>query len=394
MPANTKPGKPKPAKPYPDYPLFAHGNGQWAKKIKGRLHYFGAWSDPQAAIDKYTEQRDDLQAGRKPRRKGGGEATIRDLANTFLTWKQGLVDSGDLSRRTFVTYHETCLKIVAHFGVHRLVADLDADDFQRFRSALARGRAPTTLEAEITRTRIVFKFAHDRGLIQTAVRYGGAFNKPSRKVLRQARADVPRAFRAADLRAILNASDDHVRTFTLLGVNCGFGPTDIGTLPRKALDLEGGWVNFPRPKTAIPRRCPLWPQTVAAILKAITPPRDALAFRTATGSPWTRGEPTNQSNITRRFRQVLEKAGLYQRGVGFYTLRRTFETIAGDSRDQVTVDAIMGHAPKTGDMGAVYRGRIDDDRLVAVTEHVRGWLFDRPADDQAGADVVPFSRIG
>jgi hypothetical protein len=28
---NTRPGK-----PFPDYPLFAHHNGQWAKKIRGK----------------------------------------------------------------------------------------------------------------------------------------------------------------------------------------------------------------------------------------------------------------------------------------------------------------------------------------------------------------------
>lgn len=33
----------RPAKPYPDFPLFAHPTGYWAKKIKGRLHYFGQW---------------------------------------------------------------------------------------------------------------------------------------------------------------------------------------------------------------------------------------------------------------------------------------------------------------------------------------------------------------
>ena len=34
-----------------------------AKKICGKLHYFGKWEDSQTAEKKYLDERDDLQAG-------------------------------------------------------------------------------------------------------------------------------------------------------------------------------------------------------------------------------------------------------------------------------------------------------------------------------------------
>src|SRR5689334_15147402 len=91
--------KKKPEKPRPDFPLFTHHNGLWAKKIRGTLHYFGSWRDDpegEAALKKYVDQKDALHAGRKPRTQGEG-LTVRDLVNRFLTNKRHLLDTGELA---------------------------------------------------------------------------------------------------------------------------------------------------------------------------------------------------------------------------------------------------------------------------------------------------------
>src|SRR2546429_65384 len=98
----------KPAKPYAEFPLFPHAAGYWAKKIRGKLYYFGPWADPDAALTKYLEQKDDLHAGRKPRPESGA-MTVKEMCNAFLNHKSALVDSNELSPRTWREYKDACV---------------------------------------------------------------------------------------------------------------------------------------------------------------------------------------------------------------------------------------------------------------------------------------------
>ena len=52
-----------PRKPHPDFPLFAHQVGQWAKKVKGKTIYFGPWADPQKALEKWLAEKGDWPGG-------------------------------------------------------------------------------------------------------------------------------------------------------------------------------------------------------------------------------------------------------------------------------------------------------------------------------------------
>ena len=73
--------KRKPQKPYPDFPLYAHSAGVWAKRIRGRVHYFGPWNKPEDALQRYLERRDYIKTGQPAPSDG---ITLDELANRFF----------------------------------------------------------------------------------------------------------------------------------------------------------------------------------------------------------------------------------------------------------------------------------------------------------------------
>jgi integrase len=354
------------------------------------MHYFGPWDDPDGALTKYLNQKDALHAGRKPREAEGG-LTVKDLANGFLNAKQALVDAGELSPRTWADYKEACDLIVSGFGKGRALADLDHDDFAKLRDRMARKWGPHRVGKVIQCVRCAFKFAHESGMIPAPVRYGAGFKRPSKMVLRLNRAKQgPRLFTADEVRALaqgalmvgkdgpeLVQAGPQLRAMILLGINAGFGNSDCGNLPLSALDLEAGVIDYPRPKTGIPRRCPLWAETVAAIREALdgrTEPKDpadaGLVFVTKYGQSWAKD--VADTPLTKETRKLLDRLGIGGRR-NFYTLRHTFRSVAGEAKDQPAADYIMGH--EVPHMSSVYRETISDARLRAVAEHVRKWLL-------------------
>ncbi len=369
----------KPAKPHPGFPLFPHATRRWAKKVRGKMHYFGPWDDPQGALAEWLRVKDDLLAGRATRPKTEG-LPLRELLNRFLTAKQRLVDSGEIRQRSWDEYHASCERLVSAFGRDRVIADLAGDDFETHRANLAKKWNPTTLTNEIQRVRTVFKFAFDEGLIGRPVRFGSSFKKPSRRVMRVTRQEKgERMLEAPQIQSLLKDASSILRAMVLLGINGGFGNRDVGLLPLAALDLDGGWINFPRPKTGISRRVPLWPETVAALREVVAnrPPTtdssvSGLVFVTKYGGAWAK-EQAGRDPVCLMFGRLLRNLKLHRPGIGFYALRHTFRTIADAARDQPAAHSIMGHADDTID--GHYRERIDDCRLRRVVDHVRGWLF-------------------
>jgi integrase len=368
------------------------------------------------ALEIYKAQADDLHAGRTPRPKTD-ELTVGELCNHFRTAKLRQLQNKELSNRMYEEYVSTTDRLVNTLGVNRLVNDLAPDDFSKLRNDLAKQYGPVRVANEIQKTRTVFKHAFDNGQIDRPMRYGSEFKKPSAGVLRRHKAqNSKRMLEAEELRRILDAlagkevetgrtdketgepetvtlpQSPTLRAMFFLGLNAAFGNHDIASLPLSAVDLDKAWIDFARPKTGIARRCPLWPETVAALRDAIAErpePRQeeatGLVFVTVRGRPWLSRGIANPVSVAAR--DLMKTIGVHRDGIGFYTLRHVFRTIADAAKDPVAIDLIMGHHDPS--MGANYRERVDDSRLLGVTEQVRRWLFAKNEPGQEEPVTIP-----
>ena len=390
----------RPRKPYPDFPLFKHRNGQWVKKIRGKLHYFGVGADAASRALPRPEGRPTCWANTAA---SGDGLTLRDLCNRFLTAKKNQKQAGELSLRSWSDYYGACELLIDHFGGNCIVVNLCPEDFDKFRAQLAKTRGPVSLGNAIVRTRIVLKWAFDNELIEKPVRFGTVFKQPNRKARRKARQDRgTKMFEADEVRKLIDTAKQPMKTMILLAVNCGFGQTDVANLPLMSIDFKGGWADFPGRKLGIMRHCPLWPETVQSLRDAIDnhrpepndPADSQIVFITKYRKKWLRvreregKEAVVVDSVQLEFQKLLKAGKLKRPGLGFYALRHVFRTIADNSRDQPAIDHVMGHADER--MAAHYRERIDDARLKAVTAVVHTWLFPVSTDAATEPAVLPF----
>jgi len=379
-------------KPHKDFPLFPHRTNRWCKKIRGEFHYFGKVSDDtrgERALALWLDQKDDLLAGRKPPKDDSGKLTVRELVNKFLDEKERLRGTGEITRRTFSEYYATCDRVIDEFGRLTPVVSLQAEDFGKLRASLSKTRGPVSLGNEITRVKMIFTFGVANGLIPAAPLYGQSFAKPKRKVLDKAEAARgAKDFAADEIRSLLKATagDVPLHAMILLAINCGYGQTDLSELPADAVDLDGGWSTFPRPKTGVPRRAKLWAETLKAVRaylkqrpKPLDPADAGILFLNSRGRRFVRAvegdDPakwTRTDIIGAQFNRLLRDRGM-EGGRGFYALRHSFQTAAENSMDLPSVMHAMGHRDQS--ISARYRGTIPDVRLELVSQAVHTWLF-------------------
>ncbi len=173
----------KPKKPYRSFPLAPHPNGQWCKKIRGKLQFFGVWADPDAAFKYYLAVAPDLHAGRSPRASNlsAQQLCVKDLCNAFLNWQKGKMEAGEIRPEVVrrLPLHASCIcgcgGALSTQHIRRLTRSSNRDDFdcrprrgagqhllrKQFQSGKLEGLAKQTMLRNILRNAQVDIAGHD-----------------------------------------------------------------------------------------------------------------------------------------------------------------------------------------------------------------------------------------
>lgn len=364
-----------------DYPLTWHPAGQWCKRVRGRLHYFGA--DPEKALQRWADEKDDLLAGRKPRKRKRSQYTLDEAVNLFLDHIEEQVGRGEKSPRWYEDMRATGKLIFEALGRSWSAESLTPEDFAVLRERLARiGKkkkkkprqaSHTTLNNRIVRVRTMFNWLLKSKKITLPPDYGTAFDAPDIVARENERLDRgSKDFTRQQVRSLLRHSKDDAAMYAaiLLALNTGCQNVDIATLKRSHIDLIGGWYLQPRAKRAKRRRAKLWPRTVKALRELIGDRQlvdDDLVFQSKTGGQWH-----GRNCLAKDFALLKTKAGIIKKRCGFQWLRHTFITQASQGGDLIAVQLAVGHADRS--ITARYIHAVYDPRLISIANLVDNWL--------------------
>lgn len=351
----------KPVWPFPDQVeryrksdpgMTAHlGSGQWCKRHRGKLYYFGPLDDPEAALAEYRRRWPSIKAGRPTAPASANAISVKDLTNLY----HDRVKRKNRSPHTVAKVRRYARLIGPVLGLTRDAHSIGPADFARLRDALD-GYAPTTAADVITYARSIFEWGHAARLLDTPPDFGPDFDKPTARELARWRESQrqkrPPLIHPQTFRALLGVADvTWGRAVLLMGMNCGFNAADLAIITPQHIRLpkrdgEYGWLDATRAKNAMPRLGELWPETVEAIRPYVeSAGRLEPIFRTRTGRPLVGRSSTGKSGtnaVKNRFDRWRIAAGCEHHV--FLDLRRTFSTVGLAVSDQETVRIVMGHS--------------------------------------------------
>ena len=149
------------------FPLTLHPTGQYCKKVKGKVYYFG--SNKHRALQNYLEQATMLHAGRGS--KSGtpvNNMALKTLCNLYLEHQESKVQTGELTAGYFSDQVRSLRKFVRFIGPSCIIAEISALDLQNYKRKLRKSYGSAyRVNLNIAIMKAVFHWARKNDVVQT-----------------------------------------------------------------------------------------------------------------------------------------------------------------------------------------------------------------------------------
>jgi integrase len=367
---------------HPDFPLTPHPNGQWAKKIRGVVHYFGPLANVQGALNLWLREKDYLIAGVVPP-AADRSLTVACLVDNYIDDMIGRIAARKAARGTLYNYTavraaciESGISVVA-------VSSLKPSHFAALEKHLESKLSLATQGKIIVGVRSILKWGRQMRMVSGEIDFGPRFHPPA---IHEVEADrdergISRWIDREPILAAINASTPTIRLAILLGVNCGFYPADTIAITTDRIHLDGDtpYHDFRRVKTGRRRMAVLWPETVEAI-REYESKREPSQEGERTLILDSHGRPMSKcggtSYLSRGFVRSMGAYGALRAGAGIGSLRHVYGTVVDLVPDQAMIDLTMGHTNKSLQKRVYSQFNLNElSRLKVIADTVRHWLF-------------------
>ena len=166
------------------FPLTLHPTGQYCKKIKGRMFYFGA--DRQKALQRYHERASALHSGSPPQPHfAETQINMLTLCNLYLQHAESRVASGEIKLRQLHDQIALLRNFVRFIGPNCLVCQVCTMDLQEYRNKLiGEGKAAKTINNRIAAFKAMYHWALENEVIKAAPNLKAVKKIPIRKTER------------------------------------------------------------------------------------------------------------------------------------------------------------------------------------------------------------------
>jgi hypothetical protein len=122
------------------FPLTLHPSGQYCKKIKGKLYYFG--SNKKQAIRKYRDQSTYLHGCQEDvaQRPTDDNMTLKQLCGMYLKYQFSKVQANDLTAAHHNEQIGSLKKLIAFLGQNRKIKDISTLDLQNYKRSIQKSK--------------------------------------------------------------------------------------------------------------------------------------------------------------------------------------------------------------------------------------------------------------